>query len=169
MKNILGINLPGGHNTINPFILIKGGAENFISFSKFVFDAIEHLEIKTPDKDGTLIHAEIEIGNSTIMIADSKNDWPFTPSFIQIYVQNINNVMEKARSKGAYIVTEKTKFYGGYNIARMKDPFGNLWWLYESDENLNQENNKSDISWHERKPSYIYSTLMEIMKTINTK
>ena len=58
MKNILGINLPGGHNTINPFILIKGGAENFISFSKFVFDAIEHLEIKTPDKDMRITEAK---------------------------------------------------------------------------------------------------------------
>jgi uncharacterized glyoxalase superfamily protein PhnB len=158
--------IPEGHNTINPFIIIKGDAEQFIEFTKNVFNAKSRDQVKTPDKDGKLIHAEIQIGNSTIMMADSKDDWPFTPAFIQIYVNDALAVLKKAKDEGAEIITELTQFYGGYNIARIKDPFGNLWWLYESDNEKTKEYNKADTSWHDRKPSYIYTTLMDAMKNM---
>jgi uncharacterized glyoxalase superfamily protein PhnB len=157
---------PNGHNDVNQFIIIKGGADKFIEFCNNVFNAEERKEVRTPDKDGTLIHAEVKIGNSTIMIADSKKDWPFTPGFVQIYVKSINEILNKAGMNGGEIVTEKTKFYGGYNIARIKDPFGNMWWLYEHSIEENKDYDQSDKSWHERKPSYIYTTLMEAMSKL---
>ena len=160
--------IPIGHNLINPFFIIKNDASKFIAFTIQVFGVRERQEVRTHDKDEKLIHAEIQIGDSTIMIADSKDDWPFTPSFIQIYVKSIDNTIEKAIQNGAIVVTEKSSFYGGYNIARIKDPFGNIWWLYEqaTKENLN-DYDKSDTSWHNRKPSYVYMTLIEAMKNLN--
>ena len=86
-------------------------------------------DILLDNKDGKLIHAEVQIDDSTIMLADSKDDWPFTPSFIQIYLMSIDETIKKAIENNAEIITEKTKFYGGYNIARIKDPFGNTWWI----------------------------------------
>jgi uncharacterized glyoxalase superfamily protein PhnB len=166
---ISNTNRPNGHNDVNQFIIIKGGASKFIEFCKNVFNAEERKEVTTPDKDGTIIHAEIKIGNSTIMIADSKDDWPFTPGFIQIYVQSIDEIAAKTKMNGGEVITEKTKFYGGYNIARIKDPFGNMWWLYEHSIVGNNDYDKSDTSWHERKPSYIYTTLMEAMKKLGQK
>jgi uncharacterized glyoxalase superfamily protein PhnB len=159
--------IPAGHCRINPFFIIKNGALKFIEFTINVFDAKERIEVRTPDKDGKLIHAEVQIGDSTIMIADSKDDWPFTPAFIQIYIESIDKTFEKAKGNNAEIITEKTPFYGGYTIGRIKDPFGNIWWLYEKSNKDSQEDyNKSNISWHDRKPSYIYTTLLEAMKNL---
>jgi uncharacterized glyoxalase superfamily protein PhnB len=156
--------IPIGHQKINPFFIIKNDALKFIEFTINVFNAKERREVRTPDKDGKLIHAEIQIGDSTIMMADSKEDWPFTPSFVQIYINSIDDTLEKARNNNAKIITEKTQFYGGYNIGRIQDPFGNIWWLYEKSNNENKEiYDKSDTSWHDRKPSYIYKTLIDAM------
>ncbi len=158
--------IPVGHCKINPFFIIKNDALQFIDFTINVFEARERREVRTPDKDGKIIHAEVQIDDSTIMLADSKDDWPFTPSFIQIYIKSIDQTLEKAKNNNAEIITEKTPFYGGYNIARIKDPFGNIWWLYEKSKTENQNYNKTDTSWHDRKPSYIYTTLVEAMKSL---
>lgn len=160
------IKRPNGHNSINPFVIIKNDALKFIQFAESVFGAKERIEVRTPDRDGKLIHAEIMIGNSSIMIADSKDDWPFTPSFIQIYIGSIKKVLDLAMEAGATVVTELSPFYGGYNIARIKDPFGNIWWLYEPAGNKDTAYDKSDTTWHDRKPSYIYLTLVDAMKNL---
>ena len=161
------LSIPSGHQKINPFLIIKNNAELFIAFAINVFDAKERIEVRTPDKDGKIIHAEIQIENSTIMIADSKDDWPFTPSFLQIYVASIDETIAKAKKYNSEIITQKTAFYGGYNIGRIKDPFGNIWWLYEKSDASGQENyDKSETSWHDRKPSYVYTTLVEAMRNL---
>jgi PhnB protein len=57
--------IPAGHRKINPFFIIKNDALKFIEFAINVFDAKERIEVRTPDKDGKLIHAEVQIGDST--------------------------------------------------------------------------------------------------------
>jgi PhnB protein len=52
------IKRPVGHNSINPFVIIKGDAVKFIKFVESVFGAKERVEVRTPDRDGRLIHAE---------------------------------------------------------------------------------------------------------------
>lgn len=155
--------LPSGHNTVNPFVLVKGGAAAFLEFVAAVLDGIERAEVRTPDRDGKLIHAEIRIGNSTLMVADSKEDWPFTPAFLQVHVHSCGEVLVRASERKATIVTEPTRFYGGFVIARFRDPWGNLWWLYEPSGAGSVEYDKSDTGWHDRKPSYVYTSLMDAM------
>ena len=72
--------IPIGYNNTNQFVIVKGGAKNLIAFVTRVFGAKERKAVRTPDKDGMLIHAEVELGASTLMLADSKPDWPFTPA-----------------------------------------------------------------------------------------
>ena len=153
------------YNKVNPFVIIKGGAANFIGFVEKVFNGTENKAIRTPDKDGTLIHAEIQIGNSMLLIADSKDDWAFTPAFLQIYVDNAQQILDKAKTANAEFVTELTYFYNLFKLASLKDPFGNIWWLYEKTENKVSEN-KSTTDWHSSKPSEIYTTLMTAMKNL---
>ena len=159
---------PIGYNTINTFVIIKDSALKFIDFTKSVFGAEERPNFRIPDRDGKLIHAEVKLGNSTIMIADSKDDWPFTPAFLQVYVENAGDILEASKEAGATIVTDLTPFYGGYNIARIKDPFGNLWWLYEPKSEVEDKESKADTSWHKREPSYVYTTLVEAMKKLKS-
>jgi len=160
--------IPEGYNAVNPFVIIKGDAKKFIDFVEKVFDAKEKEDIRTPDKDGTLIHAEVKIGDSSILIADSKPDWPFTPTFLQIYVKDAQEILSRAKENGAEVVTEVSKFYGGFKLARFKDQWGNLWWLYEPETSEQEKSTepKSDTSWHERKPSYTYTSLMDAMKKL---
>ena len=153
------------YNKVNPFIIIKGGALNFIDFVEKVFDGKENKLVRTPDKDGTLIHAEVQIGNSMLLIADSKDDWAFTPAFLQIYVDNAQQILDKAEIEKAEIITELSNFYNGLKLARLKDPYGNIWWLYEKTESIPTEN-KSTTDWHNSKPSEIYTTLVTAMKNL---
>ena len=99
------------YNKVNPFVIIKGGAAKFIDFVEKVFDGKENKQVRTSDRDGTLIHAEIQIGDSMILLADSKGNWPFTPAFLQIYVDNAQQILDKAKAEKAEIITELSNFY----------------------------------------------------------
>jgi uncharacterized glyoxalase superfamily protein PhnB len=155
--------IPAGHNVVNMFVLIKGGAERFITFVEDVIGGQERGEVRTPDKDDTLIHAEIQLGDSTLMLADSKPNWPYTPAFIQVYVQDAQVVLDKAQQ----VVTEVSAFYNGFRLARMKDPWGNIWWLYEPDRSTQRAEPKSDVRWHDQSPSQVYTTLMNAMEHLS--
>jgi len=159
---------PMGYNKVNFFILVKGGASEFIEFIEKVFNAVENKPVRTPDKDGTLIHAEVKIGDSRILIADSKDDWPFTPAFPQVYVDNAQEILNRAEQKGAKIITPVTDFYNGLKIARFLDSWGNIWWLFERGSVVEKSilNESPDTGWHDKKPSQIYTTLMEAMKNM---
>jgi len=164
------LNTPA-YNKVNFFILVKGGASEFIEFVEKVFDAHENKKARTPDKDGTLIHAEIQIGNSMILVADSKADWPFTPAFPQVYVDNAKEILKNAKNNGAEIITEVSEFYGGLNIARFKDPWQNIWWLFTKNDKTQKpkETSDSNTDWHSEKPSYLYTTIMDAMRNLKMK
>ena len=81
------------------------------------------------DDDGRLLHAELAIGNATVMFGERKPDWPFTPSLLQVYVDDVEATLEVARRLGATVITEPTDFYGD-TFSRFRDPWSNLWWVY---------------------------------------
>ncbi len=157
-------NLPPAHHTVNSFIVVKGAAD-FISFVEYVFDGKENAQVRTPDRDGTLIHAEVVIGDSVIMVADRKPDWVFTPALTQVYVTDADQVLKRAVEKGGRIVTPISKFYGGYDIARFLDKWNNLWWLF-TPAAPDKAEWKATTEWHSAKPSQIYTTLMETMRNL---
>ena len=117
--------IPSGYNKVNFFIIVKGGASKFIEFVEKVFGGNENKPARIPDRDGSLIHAEIQLGDSMILVADSKDDWPFTPAFPQVYVKDAQAVLDNAKQAGAEVITIVTNFYNGIKIARFKDPWGN--------------------------------------------
>jgi PhnB protein len=159
--------IPNGYNNTNQFVIVKGGATNFIEFVTKIFGAKERVEARTPDRDGLLIHAEVALGNATLMLADSKDDWPFTPAFIQVYVQDAQATLDRATTRGAELVTKVSKFYGGFKLARFKDPFGNIWWLYQPDpEGQKDTEQSSNTDWHHKKPSEVYITIVDAMKNL---
>jgi uncharacterized glyoxalase superfamily protein PhnB len=120
---------PEGYATVNPFI-IADDADGLIGFLKRVLGATERPEARTIDLDGLLLHAELAVGDTTIMLADRKPDWPFTPSLLQVYVDDLDATLETARQLNATIVTEPTEFYGDL-FSRFRDPWNNLWWTYQ--------------------------------------
>jgi len=163
--------VPQGYNKVNFFIIVKGGASKFIEFVEKVFGASENKNARTPDKDGTLIHSEIKIGDSMILIADSKEDWPFTPAFPQVYVEDAGEILCRAEKEGAKIITPVSDFYNGMKLARFGDEWGNIWWLFERSNNQEKPIVKEnpDLRWQDKKPSLIYTSLMDAMKNLSLK
>lgn len=120
---------PAGYNTVNSFI-ITADAAAMIAFLTEVFGAEEIPEAHTLDDDGLLLHSELKIGDSTVMVADRKPDWPFTPSLLQVYVADLDVALAAAQRLGARVVTTPTVFFGDV-LSRVLDPWGNLWWVYQ--------------------------------------
>lgn len=163
---------PEGYNSINPFIITKD-ATKFMAFIEKVFGAVEVKEAHTMDTDGLLLHAEFKIGDSTVMVADTKPGWPFTPSLLQVYVENIEKTLKHAEELGAKIVTQPTDIYGDI-FSRFLDPWNNLWWVYQHKGEINWEESTSaedEATWatESSELSYIHETLLETMKHLGKK
>lgn len=166
-------NAPKGYNTLNPFIITKD-ALKLIDFLEEVFGAEEVKEAHTPDTDGLLLHSELKIGDSTVMVADTKEGWPFTPSLLQVYVEDVEKTLKRAEELGAKVVTKPTDFYGD-TLSRFQDPWGNLWWVYQHGEEVNWEESATTgdgAAWSvepSKELNYIHDTLLEAMKHLGKK
>jgi PhnB protein len=100
---LTGRALPPGYGSVNPFVAVRGpgGAPGFIRFLEEVFSARETLAAHTLDADELLIHAEVRIGDSTVMLCDAKPHWSFTPALLQVYVRDVGAVLDRAKATGA--------------------------------------------------------------------
>jgi PhnB protein len=121
------MNIPGGKSTVTPYVAAKGAAR-FLDFVEEVFTTNKASRVL--DEDGTIGHSEIRIGESIIMAFDSKPGWPQTPSFLSIYVDDVDEVVARALKAGATLVTDvTTSRIVGDRGGRIKDPVGNIWWV----------------------------------------
>ena len=129
--------LPHGKHTVTPYIIVKGAAQ-FIDFLKEAFDAHEFGRTENPD--GTIGHAEVQVGDSTLMIVDGKEEWRDTPCFLSVYVDDADEVFEQALKAGAAQVTDMTTFnILGDRTGRVRDPFGNIWWIQTQHRDVSAE------------------------------
>ncbi|MCB0493732.1 MAG: VOC family protein [Cyclobacteriaceae bacterium] len=118
--------LPEGHQTIMPYLILKEAAK-FSDFAKEVFHAKVKLN-KLRDDKKTIMHSELTMGNSTIMFADSNQDWAPQNANLFVYVPNANETYHKALDHGATSKMELTDQDYGRTCGVM-DPFGNTWWI----------------------------------------
>lgn len=121
---------PGDSTVLNPFVIVEN-APGLIDFVSAVFGATEDRAARTPMPDGLLIHAELDFGSGRLLLADRLPGWPARPGLLQVWVRDASAVLTRAHSRGATVITEPTAFYGETTIARMSDPWGNVWWLYQ--------------------------------------
>lgn len=116
---------PEGYQTITPYLILKN-ATAFIEFTQKVFNA--ELLNKHMGDETIIMHAEIKIGNSIIMFADSTQQYAPRPAGLFIYVDDTDKIYESALRNGAVAVTEITdQSYG--RSGGVKDAFENTWWI----------------------------------------
>ncbi|MEU1953658.1 bleomycin resistance protein [Nocardia rhamnosiphila] len=159
--------LGNGYGSLNAFAAVKGpgGARAFIDFLGAVFDATETPEAHAVDTDGLLIHAEVRIGDSCLMVVDSKPDWVFTPALLQVNVADCDEILRRAAARGARIITETTPFYGASSLARFIDPWRNVWWLFgPAIENAPEPTWDPDAATEE---SEIHATICRAMRELS--
>src|SRR5664279_2115030 len=119
------LKIPDNYQTVMPYLVVTDAAQ-FIAFMQKVFDITETYKSKRDEH--TIMHAEIMIGGSTIMLADSTEKFREQPAGLFIYVDDADEIFKKAIDAGATSVTDVAdQAYG--RSGGVKDPFGNTWWI----------------------------------------
>ena len=75
------------------------------------------------------MHAEVRIDDTVVMLADSTSDWPPVPSYVHVYVPNVDATYAKALAAGATSVQEPTKKDDEDKRGGVKDVGGTTWWI----------------------------------------
>jgi uncharacterized glyoxalase superfamily protein PhnB len=128
--------IPEGYRTVTPWI-ISDDTAGVIEFVTAAFGAQELARVY--GEDGRIGHAECSIGDSVVMLFDARNHWPATPSFLRLYVEDGDTVFRQALNAGATAVTEMTTLFFGDRVGRVRDPFGNIWWIQTRLEDLTMD------------------------------
>ena len=128
--------VPEGYHTVTPWIISRDAAK-LIQFLTQAFGAEEL--VRVVGDDGLIGHAEVRIGDSVVMMFDARPDWPDTPAFLRLYVKDADETFQIALNAGATPVTNVTHLFWGDRVGRVRDPFGNLWWLMTRIENVSPE------------------------------
>jgi PhnB protein len=128
--------IPEGYHTVTPWIISRDTAQ-LIDFVQAAFGAEELARVF--NEDGTIGHAEARVGDSIVMMFDAKSDWPDTPAFLRLYVEDAQATFHQALAAGAITVTELTHLFWGDLVGRIRDPLGNIWWIQQRVEEVTPE------------------------------
>jgi len=128
--------IPEGYHTITPCVTVQG-ADKLIDFMKQVFAATEIERMTNPD--GTIKHAEVRIGDSVMMMSESRGEWKTMPAALYLYVSDVDAVYRHALEAGATSLMEPTNTFYGNRESGVKDQFGNYWWIATHIEDVSLE------------------------------
>ena len=125
--------IPAGMHSITPH-LVCAGAADAIEYYKKAFGAVE-TTTRLPGPDGKLMHAEIRIGDSTVMLVDESPDWNClgpkslkgSPVTIHLYVDDVDAVVDQAVRAGGKITMPVEDMFWGDRYGKLEDPFGHQW------------------------------------------
>jgi PhnB protein len=136
--------VPDGYSTATPYLIVSDAA-TALDFYKSAFGAAEIMRFAMPG--GKLGHAEIQLGNSRIMLADEFPEMGYvgpsslggTPVSIHLYVDDADSLFNRAVGAGAQVLRPmKDEFYGD-RTGTLKDPFGHMWSVASHKENVSVE------------------------------
>jgi PhnB protein len=119
--------IPQGYHTATPYLIVRG-ANRTIEFLKNAFGAQLSFEPMT-SPDGTIMHADLMIGDSHIMISEATEQHPALQSMIHLYVPNVDAVYQRAVAAGGTSTLEPTDQFYGDRGASVTDPSGNHWYI----------------------------------------
>lgn len=116
---------PEGYNSVSPYLIVSG-AEQMINFLIEVFNGTPTRRFNTPD--GKIMHAEVKLDDSIIMISEATEKYPQNNSLLHVYVQNSGEVYQRALAYGCEDQGAPKKSEGDPDRRGMfKDFAGNLW------------------------------------------
>jgi PhnB protein len=136
--------IPEGYHSLQTYLAVED-ASKAIEFYKEAFGAEE--TIRMPGPDGKIAHAELQIGDSKLMLSD-----PFPQSNVQppserggptgsvfMYVDDVDATFEQAQSAGAEVVMPLEDMFWGDRFGTLTDPFGHVWSIATHKEDLSDE------------------------------
>ena len=150
--------VPEGYRSVNPWVITRDTGA-LIDFATAAFDAVEIARVV--DEKGVIGHAEFRIGDSMVLAFDAKPEWPATPAFLRLYVEDADATFKGALDAGGTAVTEVTHLPWGDRVGRIRDPLGNLWWIQARIETVSEEEmgkRMEQPEWQERM-AYVQSSI----------
>ena len=136
--------IPEGYHSLQIYLAVEDAAKA-IDFYKEAFGAEE--TIRMPGPDGKVAHAELQIGDSKLMLSD-----PFPQSNVRppserggstasvfMYVDDVDATFEQAQRAGATVVSELEDMFWGDRFGTVADPFGHVWAMATHKEDLSEE------------------------------
>jgi PhnB protein len=117
--------IPQGYHSVTPYLTVRG-APKVIEFLRQAFGAqFTHEPVKRPD--GNIMHAELKIGDSRVMIAEESEQMKASPSSLYLYVPDVDATYQRAVKAGGKSVTEPVDMFYGDRFGSVKDSSGNSW------------------------------------------
>ncbi|HEY5916441.1 MAG TPA: VOC family protein [Chryseolinea sp.] len=128
--------IPEGMHTVTPFLIVDG-ANDLIKFIEQSFNGKVASIMKT--KEGRVMHAGVQIGDSQIMVTDSSEKYPAASTRLYLYVDDVDETYKNAiKAKGTSLREPTDEFYGDRSSG-VKDAWGNEWWIATHVEDVDDE------------------------------
>lgn len=128
--------IPEGYRTITPYLIVTD-VNRQIEFIQKAFNG--DLITQMDGSDGSIIHAEVRIADSRVMMGNSSDEYPPMPAMLYVYVENVDDVYQQAlHAGGESLQAPEDQFYGD-RTANVKDPLGNIWSISTHIEDVSDE------------------------------
>ena len=115
-----------GFRAITPYLFAQDAA-HLIEFISKAFGGEESYRKERPD--GAVIHAEMRVGDSMLMLGEATPQFGPMPASVYLYVTDSDSVYQRALSVGGISVFPIMTLPNGERYGGVKDPFGNIWWI----------------------------------------
>jgi uncharacterized glyoxalase superfamily protein PhnB len=163
MTSTTSSTIPAGYTTVTPWIISSDTAA-LLQFLAAAFGGSELARMTGPD--GAITHAEMRIGDAVVMAFDAPEGVPPQPAYIRLYVPDARVGFARAIQAGGVEVTKPTLLAFGDRVARIRDPFGNIWWLQQHIEDVSEDEQSrrwSDPAWSEPM-AYVQNSLAHALR-----
>jgi len=128
--------IPDGYHAVTPYLVVQGAAK-VLEFVKGAFEAKELFRM--PQPDGTIMHAEVKIGDSIVMMGEARGPCKPMPCSLYLHVTDADAVYKRALQAGATSTMEPADQFWGDRTAGVKDPAGNQWMIGTHKEDVPPE------------------------------
>ena len=137
--------IPDGFNSVSAYLIVRNSVDA-LDFYKKAFGAEACSRMAGPDGESTM-HAEMRIGNSTVMLSDENPQWEMkspqtlggSPTSLHIYVEDADEVFNRAVAAGCTVKAPLMDAFWGDRYGKLVDPFGHEWGIATHKEDLSEE------------------------------
>ena len=119
---------PPGYNSVSPYLIVEG-ASRTIEFLVEVFDAVELRRMAAPGNSRQVMHAEVRIDDTVVMLADAPEGMAPVPAHVHVYVADVDATYRRALAAGAQSVQDPVKKEDDDKRGGVKEGSGTTWWI----------------------------------------
>ena len=125
--------VPKGHSAVSPYLVTKHADRSIALMTQALGGEEIH---RTTRPDGTIMHAEVKLGDSVVMIAEASAEFPAMPCMLNVYVPDCDAAYARALRLGATSLRAPASQFYGDRSGGVRDAGGNQWWIATHEEDV---------------------------------